>query len=168
MSKKISSSINPKDVAQSTTFVEKAEAPFSNTPRLTADERKRLPKARRGASEVIPTIAQVATKYGIVPPGVSLDEMLSNVEEARTLEPLLRAAGTLYETVRDSYLRAQSSAWKSATLTYVMLATAGRTNQAVLDDLAVAVRFFKAGRKAAPKGQQAAAPAAPATKEVGS
>ncbi len=112
---------SPKSIEASLALVEKASQPFAGATRLTAADRKHKVKFRRGAHSIIPMIAALATKHGLVAPGHSMDAMVASIESAQALEPLLGAVTVLYETLRDQYLIHQADAWQTATATYAML-----------------------------------------------
>src|SRR5581483_8222588 len=90
---------NPKDLAASAAFVEKASQPFADVTRLEPDEKRRMLRSKRGAREVIAMIADLAVKYGVVAPGVTPDTMTAMSNQARALEPLLATVSALYELV---------------------------------------------------------------------
>ena len=142
-SKIIKAQMSTKEVAASIALVARAHAPFANTVRLTAIEKMRAAKLKRGAQQVIPTIAQVASKFAVEVPGMSIAEMNSNVAYAQSLEPLLGAVSAFLETLRDEYLRANASAWTTATVTYAMLRKAGKANLNVANELAPAQKWFR-------------------------
>jgi hypothetical protein len=67
-----------------------------------AVEKKRTTELRRGGHRVIPTIVQVALKFAVEVPGMSIAEMHPNLAYAQSLEPLPGAVSALYETLRVS------------------------------------------------------------------
>ena len=157
---------NPKDLAASAAFVEKASQPFADVTRLEPDEKRRMLRSKRGAREVIAMIADLAVKYGVVAPGVTPDTMTAMSNQARALEPLLATVSALYELVRDEHLRAQTQSWKMATVTYGILKKSATTDRAMFEDLEPVRRWFQAAvnaksGSATRKGKGAPAPAAP-------
>ena len=119
---------------------------------------------KRGAHQVIPTIAHLATKFAVELPGSPISVMLSEIARAQALEPLLGAVAALHETLRDEYLRSQSNAWKTASRTYGMLRVAGEVNAAVRTELEPVQTWFRhrAAKKSSGK-KSAAAPVVGAT-----
>lgn len=157
-------SLGPKAIAASTQLVAKAAAAFANVPRMTVNTRKRTVKLKRGAHQIIPTIAYVAKKFAVEVPGVSVDEMLSSVETAQSLESLLATVNTFYQTLKTEHLRLQASAWKTAIVTYGMLRMASEVRVDIRDELLPVVKWFRyAGApKGTPANGAANAPAKPA------
>lgn len=140
---KTKASISPKQIAASHKLVTKASQPFERAPRLTATERKHLARLKRGAHQIIPLIASIARKHGVVPPDSSFDEMFSSLEYAQALEPLLGAVTVMQQTLKDQYLAHNASAWKTATVAYGMLSKAGEAKQSILDELAPVQEWFR-------------------------
>jgi hypothetical protein len=141
--KKYEAPVSPKAIDASLKLVEKAAEAFTNVTRLTALDRRRAAKLKRGAHQVIPTIAHLARKFAVEAPGLSIDEMVSEIEMAQGLEPLLGAIGDLHATLRDEYLRSQSASWKTATVTYAMLRKASEANQSVATELEPVQKWFR-------------------------
>jgi hypothetical protein len=135
--------IGPKAIDASIALVEKAAHPFASVVRMSALDRKRAAKLKRGAHQVIPTIAHLATKFAVELPGSPISVMLSEIAHAQALEPLLGAVAALHETLRDEYLRSQSNAWKTASRTYGMLRVAGEVNAAVRTELEPVQTWFR-------------------------
>lgn len=134
--------LSPKRISASLTLVEKASQLFAGAPRLTATERKHKVKFRRGAHEIVPTIASLATKHGLVAPGHSIDAMNASIEQAQAIEPLLGAAAVLYETLRDQSLIHNADAWKTATATYAMLLAGANANVDIARELEPVKEWF--------------------------
>ncbi len=135
--------VSSKAIDASVKLVEKARQPFTQVTRLTADDRVRAAKLKRGAHQVIPAIAHIATKFAVEVPGHSIAEMLSEIETAQSLEPLLGAIADFHATLRDEFLRAQSASWKTATVTYAMLKKASEVNLSVASELEPVQKWFR-------------------------
>ena len=161
------SPIGPKAIDASMALVEKAAHPFASVVRMSALDRKRAAKLKRGAHQVIPTIAHLATKFAVELPGSPISVMLTEIAHAQALEPLLGAVAALHETLRDEYLRSQSNAWKTASRTYGMLRVAGEVNAAVRTELEPVQTWFRhrAAKKSSSssRSKKAAAPVVGAT-----
>ncbi len=141
--------VSTKAVDASIKLVEKARQPFTQVTRLSSDERVRTAKLKRGAHQVIPAIAHVARKFAVEVPGHSIAEMLSEIETAQSLEPLLGAIADFHATLRDEFLRSQSASWKTATVTYAMLRKAAEVNQSVASELEPVQKWFRHGARRA-------------------
>ena len=158
------SPIGPKAIDTSIALVEKAAHPFASVVRMSALDRKRAAKLKRGAQQVIPTIAHLATKFAVELPGSPISVMLTEIAHAQALEPLLGAVAALHETLRDEYLRSQSNAWKTASRTYGMLRVAGEVNAAVRTELEPVQTWFRhRAAKKSSSSKNAAAPVVGAT-----
>jgi hypothetical protein len=152
--------ISPKAIAASLALVAKAAHPLANVARMSGPDRHRLVKLKRGAQQVFPTIAHVASKFALEVPGSSVADMMSKIAHARELEPLLGAVSDLHEALRDEYLRAQSEAWSIATVTYGVLRKAAEANHSIRTEIAPVRAWFRYsnGRKAAKVAEPAAPP----------
>ena len=165
--KKAEAPINPKAIEASITLVEKAALPFANVARMGAEERSRVAKLKRGATQVFPTIAYVAQKYALEVPGSSIDDMMSKITHAQALEPLLGAVADLHAALRDEYLRSKSEAWLTATVTYGVLRQASVANHSIRTELAPVRTWFRyrgntgSSKVAAPEVPAVTEPAAP-------
>ncbi|HEY2514618.1 MAG TPA: hypothetical protein VGI39_27325 [Polyangiaceae bacterium] len=166
MTKKIShaASGTALDVSAIQKLVEEAQSHFSAVVRMTTTDKKHAAKLRRGAHQVLPLIAKLATKYAVQVPGASTDDMTSNLDYAQSLEPLLGTVAVLHETLRDAHLNAQSSAWKTGVTSYGMMKKAAKANVSLSNELTPVAEWFRQRAK----GQQPnATPAAPTGKAAG-
>lgn len=141
--KKAEALISPTAITASVELVAKAALPFANIVRLSGPERSRVAKLKRGATQVIPTIAYVAKKFALEIPGSSIDDMMSKIAHAQGLEPLLGAVADLHAALRDEYLRSQSEAWVTATVTYGVLRKASEANHSIRTELAPVRTWFR-------------------------
>jgi hypothetical protein len=135
-------------------LVEEAQASVEGVTRMTPIERKRAVKLRRGAHQVLPLIAKLASKYSVQAPGTSVDDIASNIAYAQSLEPLLGAVGVLQGTLSDAHLSAQSSAWKTGTVSYGMLKRASKANVNLASELAPVTEWFRTKAKGEPKAKR--------------
>jgi hypothetical protein len=149
-SKKYVAPVSPKAIAASIALVAKAAAPFAHVVRMDGVDRQRLAKLKSGAKEVFPTIARAATKFALEVPGKPIAHMAMQAEYAASIEPLLTAVEDLYATLRDEYLRTQSQAWTTATVTYGVLRKASEANPSLGTEISSARKWFRRvnGRKA--------------------
>jgi len=154
---------SPSPIDASITLVKQARQPFANTVRLTSVERKRMVKLKRGAHQVIPQIAQIAKAYAVEVPGSSIDEMLTTIQQAQSLEPLLNAVRDFHKTLLDEYLRTQSAAWKTAIATYGMLRSASAANQSIHTELESVQKWFRIGPRKKSTAQPTTSAPPPAT-----
>ena len=154
--------IAAKAIDASLALVEKAGHPFANVVRMSALDRRRAAKLKRGAHQVIPTIAHLANKFAVELPGSPISGMLSDIAHAQALEPLLGAVAQLHATLKDEHLRSQARAWKTATVTYGMLRMAAEANVSVRTELESVQTWFRhrAARKSSSSNKKHAAPPA--------
>jgi hypothetical protein len=138
---------SPLDTSAIQKLVEQAQAPFEGVVRLTTLEKKRTAKLKRGAHQVLPLIAKLASKYSVQAPGTSVDDITSNIAYAQSLEPLLGAVGVLHGTLTDAHMSAQASAWKTGTVTYAMMKKASKANVNLASELAPVTEWFRAKAK---------------------
>ncbi len=135
--------ISPRQIETSITLVEKASQPFDGGPVLTKADRIRYVKMKRGAHQVIPLIASLASKYGVVVPDLSPDAMHASLQQAQVLEPLLGAVAVLHQTLKDQYLSFNADAWTAATVTYAMLTSASRAKANLATELVPVKEWFR-------------------------
>jgi hypothetical protein len=157
------SSRNPKATAVSKQVdahvksVDQVTQAFDAFQRLTPKERRAMLKLRRGAHQVIPQITKLAAKYGYTTPAISSDTINASLENAQTLEPLLKSAAVLHATLLDAHLASQRAAWKGATVLYGMLRNAANADPNIATELQPVKEWFKRRPKAT------VAPATPTT-----
>ncbi len=162
--------ISPKQIEASITLVEKASQPFVGGPVFTKTDRLHHLKMKRGAHQIIPMIASLASKYGVVVPDLSPDEMRSSLQQAQAIESLLGTVAVLHQTLKDTYLSHNADAWKAATVTYAMLTSASRAKESLAQELVPVKEWFryrspksKEASAATVKGKRAAKPASVST-----
>ena len=119
-------SISEAAVDASIQLVEQAKTPISDGRPLSAAERMRLPKIRRGAHQVLPTLAHLGAKYGLGLESMSIDEMLEKLSHAERLKRLQSAVLVLQKALADEILRAEADAWATGTVTYAVLRRAAK------------------------------------------
>lgn len=140
-------------------------------PMLSIDERRRLPKARRGGETIVSTIARLGKEHGLDLSGRSIDAMSLNIERAQAFAPLREALVVCLQMVDDAILANSGEAWQTATLVYTMLRRLAKTNKTLAVQIAPLTEFFALGPRtnasAKPKSPRAtkakaATPAEPA------
>ncbi len=91
------------------------------SPAMTAEDRRRMTKVRKGGEKYIPKLARAAVASGVTPSGYSIDEMTASAALVQKLEPLEETLSTLLKLVQDARFRASGATWTTATLVYAML-----------------------------------------------
>jgi hypothetical protein len=156
---------------------------------LTAKDKVRAVRLRKGGEKVIPTITALSQQFGINLPSHPISVITANVEQAKNLTAIQKQLVTATKQVSDAIFKAQSTSWEGATVHYSVLKRIGKTDGDLATALAPVTEFFakktpavvKAeeekrghrkgvkepkGTKTAPAGGQATsaqAPAAPAS-----
>jgi hypothetical protein len=119
---------------------------------LSSSERKRVLKARKGWEGLVPKLANLAQRYGVSLPGVSIDDMLSEMRAAQGISPLVGRVAKLDQSVTDSYLQSQGNMWQSATALYTVLCRAEVANPELETEMAPMRAFFATGPRGAKVG----------------
>ncbi len=136
-------SVSSKLIVEMNRLVGQATEKLGSVPRRTPKERSRGLKIRRGAHQVIPMIASLATKYGVEAPTVSGDKISTSFETAQALQTLLSNAELLHQTLIDANYGEQSAAWKGAMSLYGMLGKAADANPNIANELQPVKEWFK-------------------------
>jgi hypothetical protein len=88
---------------------------------MTATDRRRTVKVRKGGEKYIPRLARAAVASGITPTGYSIDGMTASAAMVQQLDPLEEMLGALMKLVQDARIRSSGATWQTATLVYSML-----------------------------------------------
>ncbi len=116
-------------------------------PAMTADDRRRLAKVRKGGEKYIPKLARAAVASGVSPSGYSIDEMTAAAAMVEKLEPLEEKLQALLKLVEDARLRASGTTWTTATLVYSMLKPVAARDGKVATAIAPVKAFFATGKR---------------------
>jgi hypothetical protein len=130
-------------VEESIQLLAQAKTAIGTVQRFTPADRRRLAKNRRGGQQVIPTIAALATKYGIATPnttGTVLNAQLARVQE---LDPLVTASVDAHSQFSDAHLGASTAMWTSARTLYAMLKPAALTDPSLAAELKSVEEWFR-------------------------
>ncbi len=114
---------------------------------LTKEDRRRTRKFRMGTESVAQTVAKLAMQAGLNVAKASVEDMLSDIELAKKLRPLLTVLDRLRTRVNDTILQAESDAWSALTVYYSSLRHVGRGDPRVESALKPAADFFGRGKK---------------------
>ena len=144
--KKVSSSSTPID--ESTKLIVQATKAIGPVQRLSALERRRSAKIRRGGHQVVPLIATVATKYGVSAPSMSGGALSASLAHVQSLDALLSASAESHATISDAHFTASNEMWTSARALYRMLKTVGHTNPSIATELKPVEEWFRIQRAA--------------------
>ena len=127
--------ITGKEVEAILALIAKAQAPFGDRT-FTARDRQGHVKLRRGAQQVVPTLAVLAQKHGLEMPSMPLSEMSSKIEHAQLLREVLGAVSVFQRLIEDEILASESESWGTATATYAMLRRAAKSRPEISIELA--------------------------------
>ena len=120
---------------------------------MTATDRNRRTKLRRGGEKYIPVLAELATAYNVLPSTHSVDEMMTGHDVVTSLGPLRTKVSLLLKSIEDAMLGTQSETWKAATLFYSMLRPLADRDGNVAKALAPVEDFFATrSKRGAAKG----------------
>ena len=144
--KKVSSSSTPID--ESTKLIVQATKAIGPVQRLSALERRRSAKIRRGGHQVVPLIATVATKYGVSAPSMSGGALSASLAHVQSLDALLSASTDSHATISDAHFSASNEMWTSARSLYGMLKKVAPTNPSIATELKPVEEWFRIQRAA--------------------
>lgn len=145
-------------------FIERVEALSEElqefTVSLSADQRKRTIKFRRGGEGVVSAVAVLADKHGLSLPATSTAGMASDLTLAQRLAPLAMAVSALQQRIDDTVLEAQGESWWAATAYYTVLSRMASGDPELQTALKPLIDFFAIGpRPKASKEEKADKPA---------
>jgi hypothetical protein len=152
-------SITSSPVEESIKLLAQAKTAIGTVQRFTPADRRRAAKNRRGGQQVVPTIAALAIKYGIVTPstnGTALTTQLARVQE---LDPLVTASVDAHSLISDAHLGASTAMWTSARTLYAMLKPVALTEPGLAAELKSVEAWFR--RRKSPVTETSATPTTP-------
>jgi hypothetical protein len=140
---------------------------FAGVERLTPAERKRRLKLRRGGQQIVPTIATVASKYGVTASNASGASLMEAMEYARAIEEVLGSAISILAALKDAQFTANADTWIKTITLYGMLRKNAEHDPAVAAEIASAAEWFRVRSRAGKHGAKAedATPTATASTE---
>ena len=109
---------------------------------MTGTDRRRSAKLRKGGETVIPTVAALASQFGLTVPGHPTATMLAQLKQAQDLIPLHKQMVIALKKVEDSIFLGHSQSWASATVHYSMLRRLAKKDGDLAEALAPASQFF--------------------------
>ncbi len=140
------SATNPLDQAQA--LVKQVAALVGPAPALTAMQRKRSLKLRKGGETVIPTVAALSEQFGLSVAAYPTATMAAKANQAVNLIPLHKLLVATTKQVSDQMFSANSESWEGATAHYALLRRLSRTNGDLATALAPVKKFFATRSKA--------------------
>jgi len=114
----------------------------SSSPALSADEKARTAKLRKGGERIIPQLATLIQKAGLDGVSIPVDDMLSNLEQGQTLMPLQQRLGEASKAVEDQIFRVHTASWQTAMHGYAALQRLSVNDGALAASLQPITDFF--------------------------
>ncbi len=124
-------------------------------PALTAKDRIRSLKLRKGGEKVIPTITALSEQFGIVVPLVPTSAITSSLDKSKQLVAAQKQLVMLEKHLSDAIFSAQSESWEGATLHYTVLKRLAKMNGSLQSALAPVTAFFAQKAPASVKAEEA-------------
>ena len=111
-------------------------------PALSAKDRKRSLKLRKGGETVIATVAALSDQYGLSIASHPTTTMVSGAKKAQSLLPLYNQLIQATKQVSDQMFSANAQSWGAATVHYTMLKRLAKTNGDLAEALVPVQQFF--------------------------
>ena len=153
--------ITTNEVESMLALVAKAQAALGDASVLTTKARKGHLKLRRGAQQVIPTIATLAAKHGLEMPSMPISDMSSKIEHAQRLREVLGAVSVFQKLLEDEILTSEGDGWETATATYSTLRRAAKSRAEIGVELSTVEHWFRRAYRGAKSSAPSATPPAP-------
>jgi hypothetical protein len=132
-----------KFVSATNQLLAKASAQFSPTSAvLTADQKKRMPKLRKGADSILPKLGALLQKHGVDGAGISVAQMLGDLQRGQTLVPLQQGLTSLLKQVEDEIFSSNAASVKTASYGYASLQRMARDDGDLAANLEPISSFF--------------------------
>jgi hypothetical protein len=129
-------------LATCTALLKQFDAAFPQTDPLTATDKKRMTKARKGSERYTPQLVALAKEHGVNLASVPLEEIESASAEAAQLVPLQKQIERLSTRVKTRAFGAQSSAWGGSTKLYAVLKRLSKDDGEIASGLAPVEEYF--------------------------
>jgi hypothetical protein len=112
-----------------TAFLDNVENALGPAPaQLTALEKRRTGKPRKGATKILLSLAPVVQQHGLESSALSTAQMLSRLEDAETLQPLQARLLKLLKRIEDEVFSAQREAWELGLQFYALVKRRAKTD----------------------------------------
>jgi hypothetical protein len=129
-------------IQQCTAMLEQVAAAMPSDDALTATDRIRMPKSRKGAERYIPQLVALAQQYGVSLALVPLDAIASDAAEAAALVPLQKQIEQLNTRISNRMFSVQSTSWSGSSKLYAVLRRLSKDNGNLATGLAPIAEFF--------------------------
>jgi len=129
-------------IQQCTTLLTQIENVVPPGGALTATDKKRRAKARKGAEQYIPQLVALANQFGVSLKLVPTDLIQKNSAEAVDLVPLLKQVGRVTKQLNDRVFQSRGDAWSDSSKLYAVLRRLSKDNGDLADGLSPVEEFF--------------------------
>ena len=100
------------------------------------EEARRMIKPRRAAPTIVPMVADISKRYGVVSTAYPTSATLAKQQIVNTLSPVVERIGAVQKLVNAIISVGQSSAWEGSMVTYGLLKSEARGNAVLRNALA--------------------------------
>jgi len=109
---------------------------------LTAMDKKRKAKARKGSEQYIPQLVALAKQFGVNLMLVPTDAIELSSAEAQALVPLIKQMGVLNKQLNDRVFSTRADSWSGASKLYAILRRLAKDNGDLAAGLVPVEAFF--------------------------
>jgi hypothetical protein len=118
------------------------EASLGTAPPITAADKRRSTKMRKGGEAIAATIGALAQQHQAELPSIQVAPMMVALAKVETLQPLVTSVTSFAQRLDDSVFSAQSAAWTIALELYATLQRMAATSGALASALAPVTDFM--------------------------
>jgi len=111
------------------------ETSLGTAPPITATDKRRSIKMRKGGEAIAATIGALAQQHQAELPSVQVAPMIAALSKVETLQPLVTSVAAFAQRLDDTVFSAQSAAWTIALQLYALLQRMAATNGALASAL---------------------------------
>jgi hypothetical protein len=108
-------------VGQAMSQIAAIEAALGPAPALTAADKRHMTKMRKGGVTQAQTIVTIAGQHQVELPSVQLEPIITALDEAAALRPLVSCVTAFAKQLDDMVFQAESTAWSGALQAYGLL-----------------------------------------------
>ncbi len=118
------------------------DAAFPKTAPLTAVDKKRTGKARKGSERYASQLVALAQQFGVNLASVPLDEIQNASDEAQQLVPLEKQMERMMTRVRNRMFTVQATSWSGSTKLYAVLKRLSKDDGEIATGLSPVEQYF--------------------------
>ncbi len=129
-------------VADMSAAMDKIDERLGTDTSVTAADKQRSVKPRKGAHKVLETLVPIVRQHGLDSPGLSSEKMSEQLVLAQTLRPLVMRIQASLERVQGQLFAAESESWTAGLQFYSLLQRRAKTDGALAANLDSVASFF--------------------------